>query len=126
MLNEQQISAALNNPQIETGKIIPGTTVSAFATLKAAGCNSFSLEAHPQGGYFFFGFNAGENDEVIDSKHLQPVIRCLVSKNWKGEVTAQSQIGLMKTVDKESGEVTATPCLVMAESKLVTKQSGRL
>lgn len=125
MLNEQQISAALANPQIEEGKIIPNTTVSAFATLKAAGCNSFSLEEHPKGGFFFFGFHAEESDEVVDSHHLNPIIRCLVSKNWKGEVSATSQIGLMKTKN-ESGEFEAVPCLVMGESKLKTKQSGRL
>jgi len=125
MLTNEQISAALSNPQIEEGKIIPGTTCNAFACLKAAGCNAFSLEAHPKGGYFFFGFNAGENDQVIDTHHLQPVIRCMVSKNWKGEVTSAAQIGLLKAKN-EAGVLEAIPCLVTGESKLETKQSGRL
>lgn len=125
MLTNEQISAALVNPKFEEGKIIPNTTCNAFAVLKAAGCNSFSLEAHPKGGYFFFGFNASESDEVIDTHHLNPVIRCMVSKNWKGDVTATSQIGMLK-VKNEAGVFEAVPCLVTGESKLETKQSGRL
>lgn len=125
MITNEQINQALANPAVEEGKIIAGTTTNAFATLKAAGCNSFSLEAHPKGGYFFFGFNASEDDKVIDTHHLNPVIKCMVSKNWKGEVTETSQIGLLK-VKNEAGTFEAVPCLVMAESKLETKQSGRL
>ena len=125
MLTNNEINQALANPAVEEGKIIANTTVNAFACLKAAGCNSFSLEAHPKGGYFFFGFNASESDKVIDSHHLNPVIRCLVSKNWKGDVTETSQIGLMKCKD-ENGVLQAIPCLVTGESKLETKQSGRI
>lgn len=130
MLNEQQIQEALNNPMVEESKIIKGTTVGAFAMLEAAGCNAFSLEEHPQGGYFFFGFNVPEkiledDNAVIDTHHFKEVIRTLVSKNWKGEVNENSQIGLLK-VKNDAGVFEAQPCLVMAESKLTTKQSGRL
>lgn len=124
MLNEQQISAALENPQFEFGKIIDGTTVNLKLTLKAAGCNKARFFKHPQDGWFFYGFNIpeGTKPEDITDKKFKPIFESLVSKNFNPDVdkiTDDTQIGLMKTKDRKTGVVEAKPCIVKAVSKLV-------
>jgi len=124
MLTNEQISAALSNPQIEEGKIIKGTTVNLMLTLKTAGCNKFRFFKHPQGGWFFYGFTIpeGTKKEDITDQKFKPTFESLVSKNFDptvDKVTATTQIGLMKTKDRETGVVEAKPCIVKATSKLV-------
>ena len=129
MITEEQIQEALNNPQVEEGKIIKGTSMGVFALLEASGCNSYSLEQHSNG-YFFFGFSVPEkvlDDEsaIIDTHHFKEKIKTLVSKNFSGEVNENTQVGLLKTRN-EAGILEAVPCITVGTNKLKTVQSGRL
>lgn len=124
MINEEEIQKALVNPAVEFGKIIDETTCGLKATLKAAGCNRGRFFAHPQDGWFYYGFAVPEGTpkDKINQENFKPLIKCLVSKNFNpkvDKVTEETLVGLMKCKDRKTGEVSAKPCIVKATSKLV-------
>lgn len=124
MITEEQIQKALENPAVEFGKIIDGTTVGLKLTLKAAGCNKGRFFAHPKDGWFYYGFSVPEGTpkDKINRENFKPLMECLVSKNFNpkvDKVTESTLIGLMKCKDAKTGIVEAKPCIVKVTSKLV-------